>query len=277
LVDEKSVVNVFEELDKKEKVKLNEVIDALSRRILVMKRNKRSDYEINEMINQTKSKYEKRLLKGDITSISEFNSDEQAKFHDLGKGGQVMIKDDRDVLDYSAELQRSPDIYEDVKRKLRALDDNIMGKSPKVHTFPDQSKFAHKKTMLKDKPDSDEEVRMLKEERAKAAAKKEARKAAKLQEQQKLRAEKMRNRNLYSNADGENYSDISNTFDTTSQKLIRQQESAMRSIHSPINSKYSHSKHTMAEARKNTIYDRRRLEEKKEGKNKEKKVTSIYL
>lgn len=113
--DKKSFAN-FAELDKQEKIKFNDLLNALSKRILIMKRSKRSDYDMNSMISQTKTKYSSKLSNGNIAKITEFNSIEESKNHDLGAGGRMMIKDDRDVLDYSQELQRSPDIYADIKK-----------------------------------------------------------------------------------------------------------------------------------------------------------------
>ena len=262
LSDDKESLTVFEELDKKEKVQYNELLNAISKRILVMKKNKRSDFEVNEMIDIVKEKYKSKINgKHDVSEINAFSSNEEFKFRDLGAGGRMMIKDDRDVMDYVQELQRSPDIYKDIKRKLKALDDSAQGETRKMATLEDQSKIAPKKvlqTMMKDKPDLQSDDKVVADEFARRAALKEK-----------------RNRSLSAE---NNYSDVRNSFDTDGLKLIKGQEKLMRSIHSPIAKSYRHAKHTLVEARKNTIYARRLAKKAKDKKKKkEKKVTQKSL
>jgi len=264
LGEDKESLVVFEDLDKQENVKYNELLNAISKRILVMKKNKRSDYEVNEMIDMVKQKYKAKIsAKHDINEIIQFSSNEEVKYRDLGAGGRMMVKDDRDVMDYVQELNRSPDIYADVKRKLRTLDENAVefGKKTKLHTLEDQSKIAPKgvlKTMMKDQPDLQSDDKVKAKEFARRAAIKEK-----------------RNRTLA----GNDYSDMRNSFDTNGQKLIKEQEKLMRSVHSPIAKTYRHSKHTLSEARKNTLFARRlaKKAKKKESKKGEKKVTQKSL
>merc|ERR1712183_1246861 len=166
-------------------------------------------------------------------------SGEEVKYRDLGAGGRMMVKDDRDVMDYVQELNRSPDIYADVKRKLKALDENTVGgMARKLRTIEDQSKIAPKKvlkTMMKDQPDLESDDKVKADEFARRAALKDK-----------------RNRTL----EADDYSSMKNSFDTNGMKLIKEHERLMRSIHSPIAKTYRHSKHTMVEARKNTLFAR---------------------
>ena len=262
MVEDKESLVVFENLDKKDAVKYNELLSAISKRILVMKKNKSSDFEINEMINGAKEKYKGKLDgKHDVSEITEFSSNEEFKYRDLGAGGRMMVKDERDIMDYAQELNRSPDIYKDIKRKLKALDDSAHGDSKKMATVEDQSKIAPKKvlqTMMRDKPDLQSDDKVVADEFARRAALKEK-----------------RNRSLSAE---NNYSDMRNSFDTNGLKLIKGQEKLMRSIHSPIAKSYRHAKHTLVEARKNTIYARRLAKKAKDKKKKkEKKVTQKSL
>jgi hypothetical protein len=273
--DKKSLAN-FAELDKQEKIQFNDLLNALSKRILIMKRSKRSDYDINSMISQTKTKYSSKLSNGNIAQITEFNSTEESKYHDLGAGGRMMIKDDRDVLDYSQELQRSPDIYADIKNKLKSVDENAkndFGRQLQVQTNDDQVPELPVKDFLRDKPDDNgEKVRqrelwMLHEGQEKNT-KKEGHESLR-------KAQQMRNRNLLS--EDSLYSNVANTFDTNGRNLIKMQEKLARNSFSLIRpgNGWDHAKHSFAEAHRGSLMARRLAKSKdKKEKSKEEKVTA---
>jgi len=185
----------------------------------------------------------------------------------------MMIKDDRDVLDYSQELQRSPDIYADVKQKLKSVDSQAQekfGRNLELQTNDNQTPELPVKDFLKDKPDDDSErVRqrelwMLHEG-----------KTAKQASESLKKAQQMRNRNLLS--ENKLYSNVANTYDTNGRNLIRMQEKMARNSFSLIrpNNSWHHSKHTFSEARKGTLRARRLgSDSKKDEDSKEEKVTA---
>lgn len=219
-----------------------------------MKKNRMSDFEINSMIDDAKGKFKTKLNTGHISDIKKFNSTEEKQYHELGPGGRTLIKDDRDVLDYSEELQRSPDIYSSVKRKLKELDDlteREMGmKNLIVKTHDDQSESASKEEMMRDKPDLPSDMKRLKK--------------------------KLRDRALF--ADGDNYQNMSDTFDTNAASLIKKEEGLLRNQHQAPNVAWKHSSHTLMQAAnnsRNATPRRLKSEKKKEKKSgsKEKKVT----
>jgi hypothetical protein len=208
--DRKSLTN-FDELDKQDKVKFNDLLNAISKRILVMKKSKRSDYDVNSMIDSVKDKYKTKLQDGKVGDILEFNSHEEWDYQDVGAGGRMMIKDDRDVLDYSQELQRSPDIYADVKRKLKNIDDvaeKSTGTKLKLHTY-DQYESAPKVTKAHDKPDTEFEQRLLEKEQKKEAEKKLKEKETERKDKEEF-VQKMRNRQLFAQ-EGDSYGSLVNS------------------------------------------------------------------
>ena len=114
--------DTLEKLDMKEKVTKNDLLDAISWRILSLKKMNRSDFDINKMIDQNKDKFKDKLVDGRIDDFVKFDSKEQASYEDLGPGGRMLVKYDADVLDYSADLQRSPSVLKSVKRRLAKVD-----------------------------------------------------------------------------------------------------------------------------------------------------------
>lgn len=117
-------IDKLKELEDKSEISKNDLLEGIAQRILKMKKHNLSDYEINQMIEQNKQKFSQKLTKGEsLDDIAKFDSNEEQKYHELGPGGRMLIKDDRDVLDYSIDLQRSPDILNKAKRKLKKLDD----------------------------------------------------------------------------------------------------------------------------------------------------------